>query len=124
MVAGFKTSSRRGAPPAAFRTDLVRFRFGEKRKKRRSCAPNLPHEAVRGNSNSISELESVFLLFCARHLFVEYHPSRSNRAFEQIFGAKQQVPHVSGCDKGAPGQVCPRHNVGAAVSKPVGIAKP
>jgi hypothetical protein len=38
------------------------------------------------------------LLFCARHLSVEYHPSRSNRVFEQIFGAKLQVRRGGPCD--------------------------
>jgi hypothetical protein len=40
--------------------------------------------------------------------------------FEQIFGANEQVPHVGGCDNRGNGGAA--H--GAAVSKPVGSAKP
>jgi hypothetical protein len=45
-------------------------------------------------------------------------PEQKFRAFEQIFGANRQVPHAGGCNNGGGAAN------GAAVSKPVGSAKP
>jgi hypothetical protein len=46
-------------------------------------------------------------------------PEQKFRAFEQLFGANRQVPHVGGCDNGGDSGAAN----GAAVSKPVGRAK-